>query len=151
MKYRNYAGPVSGKNSIKYYVNEEKKTCTAVLENIPWDMSETARSFVNKTPGAFGFFNVVLMDKFIKNIPDKITATAKCSELDEFNSETGCALARARVLEKLYKYRGEVMDQISDYYYDISCKAMSNSIHYQGRAEDYNEEIDAIINETFNN
>lgn len=148
-KTRYYSAPADGKNPIRYYVNEEKKTCTAMLENIPWDMLRTVNSFAKKSDAQF--FYPEIMNEFIKNIPDKIVATAKCCELDEFNPETGCALARARVLEKLYKYRDDVMDQIGDYYYDLSCKALANSIHYRVRAESYNDEIDAIINETFNN
>lgn len=35
MKSRSYVGPMSGKNPIKYYVNEEKKICVATLDYIP--------------------------------------------------------------------------------------------------------------------
>lgn len=110
-------------------------------------MDETVYAFTNKN-NTYPFMYTD-MDKFMEGIPDKITATAKCSDLDEFNAETGCALARTRVLEKLYRYRCKVMDRVSDYYQNLSYMANEVSYRYDLRAEDYSDIIDTTINETF--
>ena len=98
-------------NHINYVVNEEKRTCTAYLEDVRngmWDM-------VNKRLVHFGLNGILLypnsfdgkdfLTAVVDDIPDKVVVTVRCSPEDEFNPETGCALARARLLKKMYNYR----------------------------------------------
>lgn len=98
-------------NHINYVVNEEKRTCTAYLEDVRngmWDM-------VNKRLVHVGLNGIMLypnsfdgkgfLTAITDGIPDKVVVTVRCSPEDEFNPETGCALARARLLKKMYDYR----------------------------------------------
>lgn len=98
-------------NHINYVVNEEKRTCTAYLEDVRngmWDM-------VNKRLVHFGLHGIRFypnsfdgkdfLTAVVDDIPDKVVVTVRCSPEDEFNPETGCALARARLLRKMYDYR----------------------------------------------
>lgn len=98
-------------NHINYVVNEEKRTCTAYLEDVRngmWDM-------VSKRLVHVGLDGILLypnsfdgkdfLTAVVDDIPDKVVVTVRCSPEDEFNPETGCALARVRLLKKLYDYR----------------------------------------------
>lgn len=98
-------------NHINYVVNEEKRTCTAYLEGVQDGMKD----MVDKRLEHFGLGGFLLfpssfdgknfMDAVVTDIPDKVVATVRCSPEDEFNPETGCALARVRLLRKMYDYR----------------------------------------------
>ena len=98
-------------NHINYVVNEEKRTCTAYLE----DVQNGMKTMVQKRLGHFGLGGIRFypnsldgkdfLTAVVDDIPDKVVVTVRCSPEDEFNSETGCALARARLLKKLYDYR----------------------------------------------
>lgn len=98
-------------NHINYVVNEEKCTCTAYLE----DVQDGMKTMVQKRLGHFGLNGIMLypnsfdgkdfLTAVVDDIPDKVVVTVRCSPEDEFNPETGCALARARLLRKMYDYR----------------------------------------------
>lgn len=98
-------------NHINYVVNEEKRTCTAYLEGVRDGM----KIMVQKRLAHFGLGGIMFypnssdgkdfLTAVINDIPDKVVATVRCSPEDEFNPETGCALARARLLRKMYDYR----------------------------------------------
>ena len=98
-------------NHINYVVNEEKRTCTAYLEDVRNGMI----TMVNKRLELVGLKTIVLypnsfdgkdfLTAIIDGIPDKVVVTVRCSSEDEFNPEIGCALARARLLRKMYDYR----------------------------------------------
>ena len=98
-------------NHINYVVNEEKRTCTAYLE----DVQDGMKTMVQKRLGHFGLDGIMIypnsfdgkdfLTAVVDDIPDKVVVTVRCSPEDEFNPETGCALARARLLKKMYDYR----------------------------------------------
>ena len=98
-------------NHINYVVNEEKRTCTAYLE----DVQDGMKTMVNKRLAHFGLHGIRFypnsfdgkdfLTAVVGDIPDKVVVTVRCSPEDEFNPETGCALARVRLLKKLYDYR----------------------------------------------
>ena len=98
-------------NHINYVVNEEKRTCTAYLE----DVQDGMKTMVQKRLGHFGLSGIMFypnssdgkdfLTAVVVGIPDKVVVTVRCSPEDEFNPETGCALARARLLRKMYDYR----------------------------------------------
>ena len=98
-------------NHINYVVNEEKRTCTAYLE----DVRNGMMTMVSKRLVHVGLDGTLLypnsfdgkdfLTAIIDGIPDKVVVTVRCSPEDEFNPETGCALARARLLRKMYDYR----------------------------------------------
>ena len=138
-------------NHINYVVNEEKRTCTAYLEDVRngmWDM-------VSKRLVHVGLYGIVFypnsfdgkdfLTAITDGIPDKVVVTVRCSPEDEFNSETGCALARVRLLKKLYDYR-----------YMVAVRAMNRLTFARvffnelrcicdNRAMNYENEEDAIL------
>lgn len=146
MKKRNDNG-----NHIKYVVNEEKRTCTAYLE----DVRNGMMTMVNKRLAHFGLHGIRFypnsfdgkdfLTAVVDDIPDKVVVTVRCSPEDEFNPETGCALARARLLKKLYDYR-----------YTVAARAMNRLtfaktfftelyVTCTDRAMNYENEEDAIL------
>lgn len=138
-------------NHINYVVNKEKRTCTAYLE----DVRNGMMTMVNKRLGHFGLSGIMFypnssdgkdfLTAVVDDIPDKVVATVRCSPEDEFNPETGCALARARLLMKMYDYR-----------YTVAARAM-NRITFSAvlfnellctcnnRAMNYEDEENAIL------
>ena len=138
-------------NHINYVVNEEKRTCTAYLE----DVQDGMKTMVQKRLGHFGLGGIMFypnsfdgkdfLTAVVDDIPDKVVVTVRCSPEDEFNPETGCALARARLLKKMYDYR-----------YTVTVRAM-NRLTLVGvffadlcstcdeRAMNYENEEDAIL------
>ena len=138
-------------NHINYVVNEEKRTCTAYLEDVRngmWDM-------VSKRLVHVGLDGILLypnsfdgkdfLTAITDGIPDKVVVTVRCSPEDEFNSETGCALARVRLLKKMYDYR-----------YTVAARAMNRltlaRVFFANllstcdeRAMNYENEEDAIL------
>ena len=138
-------------NHINYVVNEEKRTCTAYLE----DVRDGMMTMVQKRLGHFGlggirfypnsFDGKDFLSAVVDDIPDKVVVTVRCSPEDEFNPETGCALARARLLKKMYDYR-----------YTVTARAMNRLILVcvffsdllstcDERAMNYENEEDAIL------
>ena len=138
-------------NHINYVVNEEKRTCTAYLEDVRngmWDMVSKRLVHVGLDgtllyPNSFDGKD--FLTAIIDGIPDKVVVTVRCSPEDEFNPETGCALARARLLRKMYDYR-----------YTVTARAMNRLALVRvffadllstcdDRATNYENEEDAIL------
>ena len=138
-------------NHIKYVVKEEKRTCTAYLE----DVQDGMKTMVKKRLRHFGLGGIMLypnsfdgkdfLTAVVDDIPDKVVVTVRCSPEDEFNPETGCALARARLLRKMYDYR-----------YTVAARAMNRLTHTcvflsdllstcDERVRNYENEEDAIL------
>ena len=148
MKKRNNNG---NGNHINYVVNEEKRTCTAYLE----DVRDGMKTMVSKRLTRAGLDGIMIypnsfdskdfLTAVVDDIPDKVVVTVRCSPEDEFNPETGCALARARLLKKMYDYR-----------YTVAARAM-NRLTFSAvlfnellctcneRAMNYENEEDAIL------
>ena len=138
-------------NHINYVVNEEKRTCTAYLEGVRNGMI----TMVNKRLSHFGLggimfypnsfdgkdFLIVITD----GIPDKVVVTVRCSPEDEFNPETGCALARVRLLKKMYDYRYTVVVRAMNRL--TSAEVFFNELRStcDDRAKNYENEEDAIL------
>ena len=138
-------------NHINYVVNEEKRTCTAYLE----DVQNGMKTMVQKRLGHFGLDGIMIypnsfdgkdfLTAVVDDIPDKVVVTVRCSPEDEFNSETGCALARARLLKKLYDYRYTVAVRAMD---RLACaRVFFNELRYtcDDRATNYEYEEYAIL------
>lgn len=138
-------------NHINYVVNEEKRTCTAYLEDVRIGM----KTMVNKRLGHYGMNGIMFfpnsfdgkdfLTSVVDDIPDKVVVTVRCSPEDEFNPEIGCALARVRLLRKMYDYR-----------YTVAVRAMNrltftdvlfSDLRYtcDNRAMNYEHEEDAIL------
>ena len=138
-------------NHINYVVNEEKRTCTAYLEDVRngmWDMVSKRLVHVGLDgtllyPNSFDGKD--FLTAIIDGIPDKVVVTVRCSPEDEFNPETGCALARARLLKKMYDYRYTVAARATNrltlarvFFADLLSTC-------DDRATNYENEEDAIL------
>lgn len=138
-------------NHINYMVNEEKRTCTAYLEDVQNGMI----TMVDKRLKHLGLHGIRFypnsfdgkdfLTAVVDDIPDKVVVTVRCSPEDEFNPETGCALARVRLLKKLYDYRYAVavraMNRLTfaNVFFNELCCICDN------RAMNYENEEDAIL------
>lgn len=140
------------RNYIEYYVNEEKKTVTAVLTGVRKEMSSMfEKKFANAG------FSALRDDWFIggtealpdvmKFIPDKIVASATCAPEDEFDVEFGCNLAHMRLIEKLYKYRERVSYDLAVKVGMIQCALMDYSEFCGIKIENLMEDIDITLSE----
>ena len=138
-------------NHINYVVNEEKRTCTAYLE----DVRNGMRDMVNKRLVHVGLDGIMIypnsfdgkdfLTAVVDDIPDKVVVTVRCSPEDEFNPETGCALARARLLKKMYDYRYTVVARAMNRL--TFAKVFFNELRStcDTRATNYENEEDAIL------
>ena len=138
-------------NHINYVVNEKKRTCTAYLE----DVRNGMMTMVSKRLTRVGLDGIMIypnsfdgkdfLTAIIDGIPDKVVVTVRCSPEDEFNPETGCALARVRLLKKLYDYRYTVAARATNrltlarvFFADLLSTC-------DDRATNYKNEEDAIL------
>ena len=138
-------------NHINYVVNEEKRTCTAYLEDVRNGMI----TMVNKRLAHFGLHGIRsypnsfngkdFLTAVVDDIPDKVVVTVRCSPEDEFNPETGCALARARLLKKLYDYRYTVTARAMNRLTLVGIFFADLCSTFDERAMNYENEEDAIL------
>lgn len=140
------------RNYIEYYVNEEKKTVTAVLTGVRQEMSGMfEKKFANAGFSAHGnawfIDGVGALPDVMKFIPDKIVATATCAPEDDFDVEFGCSLARMRLIEKLYKYRERVSYDLAVKVGMLQCVLMDYSEFCGVKIENLMEDIDITLSE----
>ena len=140
------------RNYIEYYVNEEKKTVTAVLIGVRKEMANMfEKKFMNAGFSAYRnewFLNRdSALHEAMKTIPDKIIASATCAPEDEFDVEFGCSLARMRLIEKLYKYRERVSYDLAVKVGMLQCTLMDYSEFCGIKIENLMEDIDITLSE----
>lgn len=140
------------RNYIEYYVNEEKKTVTAVLTSVRKEMANMfEKKFMNAGFSAYRnewfLGRTSALYEAMKTIPDKIVATATCAPEDDFNVEFGCSLARMRLIEKLYTYRERVSYDLAVKIGMIQCALMDYSEFCGIKIENLMEDIDITLSE----
>lgn len=140
------------RNYIEYYVNEEKKTVTAVLTGVRNEMSNMfEKKFANAGFSAcrdtLFFGGIEALSDVMKFIPDKIVASATCAPEDDFDVEFGCSLARMRLIEKLYKYRERVSYDLAVKVGMLQCVLMDYSDFCGIKIENLMEDIDITLSE----
>ena len=140
------------RNYIEYYVNEEKKTVTAVLAGVRKEMSSMfEKKFANAGFSArsndWFIGGTKALPDVMKFIPDKLVATATCAPEDEFDVEFGCNLARMRLIEKLYKYRDRVSYDLAVKVGMLQCTLMDYSEFCGIKIENLMEDIDVTLSE----
>ena len=140
------------RNYIEYYVNEEKKTVTAVLTGVRQEMSNMfEKKFANAGFSALG--NAWLLGRtkalpdVMKFVPDKLVATATCAPEDDFDVEFGCSLARMRLIEKLYKYRERVSYDLAVKVGMLQCALLDYNEFCGIKIENLMEDIDITLSE----
>ena len=140
------------RNYIEYYVNEEKKTVTAVLTGVRQEMSGMfEKKFANAGFSAHGnawfLCRTEALSDVMKFVPDKLVATATCAPEDDFDVEFGCSLARMRLIEKLYKYRERVSYDLAVKVGMLQCTLMDYSEFCGVKIENLMEDIDITLSE----
>ena len=140
------------RNYIEYYVNEEKKTVTAVLTGVRKEMSSMfEKKFANAGFSArrdtWFLGGIEALSDAMKFIPDKLVATATCAPEDDFDVEFGCSLARMRLIEKLYKYRERVSYDLAVKVGMIQCALMDYNEFCCIKIENLIEDIDITLSE----
>lgn len=140
------------RNYIEYYVNEEKKTVTAVLTGVRKEMANMfEKKFMNAGFSAYRnewfLGRTSALYEAMKTIPDKIIASATCVPEDDFDVEFGCSLARMRLIEKLYTYRERVSYDLAVKVGMIQCALMDYSDFCGIKIENLMEDIDITLSE----
>ena len=140
------------RNYIEYYVNEEKKTVTAVLTGVRQEMSNMfEKKFANAgfsaRPDCWLYSSNDALFGVMKFVPDKLVATATCAPEDEFDVEFGCSLARMRLIKKLYKYRERVSYDLAVKVGMIQCALMDYNEFCGIKIENLMEDIDITLSE----
>ncbi len=90
---------VQTKSKIRYYIDEEKRTVVAVMDDCEYDAIDVLEKMGISNINHDGYN----MDKFMMN--PIYRGKAKCSPDDEWDEEYGMALARNRMLENYYRSR----------------------------------------------
>lgn len=140
------------RNYIEYYVNEEKKTVTAILIGVRQEMSNMfEKKFANVGFSArrdtWYLGGIEALSDAMKFVPDKLVATATCAPEDEFDVEFGCSLARMRLIEKLYKYREKVSYDLAVKVGLVQCALMDYNEFCGIKIETVMENIDTTLAE----
>ena len=95
----NYSENVQPKSKIRYYIDEEKRTVVAVMDDCEYDAIDVLQKMGIRKITHDGYN----MDKFMMNTSYR--GKAKCSPDDEWDEKYGMALARNRMLENYYRGR----------------------------------------------
>lgn len=140
------------RNYIEYYVNEEKKTVTAVLTGVRQEMmnmfeKKFANAGFSARPDCWLYGNNDALFDVMKFVPDKLVATATCAPEDEFDVEFGCSLARMRLIEKLYKYRERVSYDLAAKIGLLQCALMDYNEFCGIKIDTLEENIDTTLAE----
>lgn len=91
--------------SIKYVVNKEKRTCVALLEDTERDAIVKINKMCNKD-ARFAEHAAMFVYNWADSpylIPNRFVGVAKCAVEDEWDEETGKAIAKDRLLTKYHK------------------------------------------------
>ena len=95
----NYSENVQPKSKIRYYIDEEKRTVVAVMDDCEYDAIDVLQKMGIRKITHDGYN----MDKFMMNTSYR--GKSKCSPDDEWDEEEGMRIARNRMLEKYYRAR----------------------------------------------
>ena len=100
---------------ISNYVNEAKRTCVVVLSDCENDLRVRAiKLFNSQYWDDFGFHG------YNSYINGPFRGKAKCSPEDEFNEETGLAIARARAFQKYIEAYNSEVDYLIERAYTLA-------------------------------
>lgn len=108
---------------MKFFVNEEKRTVVAIVENCTNDF----RSRISKNP----FFSVIYVADDYKGgewtfMNDSYKGIAKCSPEDTFDVEIGKTIAMNRALRKYYSDLRNKYSCFMDMLYEVIDIAQDN-------------------------
>lgn len=98
-KEHKYYENAESKSKIRYYIDEEKRTVVAVMDDCEYDAIDVLQKMGIRKITHDGYN----MDKLMMNTSYR--GKAKCSPDDEWDEEYGMALARNRMLANYYRGR----------------------------------------------
>ena len=94
-------------SNIVYYVDVEKSTVVAVMEDANYSIWNEISEIT-----AWDFVPLQEKRRIMGMMPTKLSAKAVCHENDEFNLELGMKIARVRLLKKYYRIFTKVCCEI---------------------------------------
>lgn len=98
---------VEQEKTVTYIIDEENRTVKAVIRNLKWDALNTIfRLFIKE-----GIQFCPTEENVLNNT---YSATAKCSEKDEFDVEKGKLIARRKAIIKYNKAKVAKMQKVYD-------------------------------------
>lgn len=98
---------VEQEKTVTYIIDEENRTVKAVIRNLKWDALNTIfRLFIKEGIQFCSTEENVLNNTY--------SATAKCSEKDEFDVEKGKLIARRKAIIKYNKAKVAKMQKVYD-------------------------------------
>lgn len=102
--------------AIKYVVNEEKRSVTAILEGTKFDCVNRINNKLHNTGWEIEKWSVP--EKYI--MPNKFVATVHCDERDEFDVEFGKSRAKKIVLDNYYKSMDKHEDHFREFLIEVN-------------------------------
>lgn len=94
--------------NVKYYVNEEKRTVTAVLDDESLDLALI--DYIGKQ------WNASVIAPWLLTLPTHFSATARCNEADTFNVGLGKLIALTKLEAKIKLKCTKIFD---NFYYQM--------------------------------
>ena len=83
--------------AFRYFINEEKRTIVAVLDNCEGDLGERIRKVLKRHNTNFRYYESKT------EMPDVFRGKARCNPQDTWDEAIGKKLAKERALEKYEK------------------------------------------------
>lgn len=113
---------VEQEKTVTYIIDEENRTVKAVIRNLKWDALNTIfRLFIKEDVKLRFSLDIILNNTY--------SATAKCSEKDEFDVEKGKLIARRKAIIKYNKAKVAKMQKVYDKISKIE-KSLKATIDY---------------------
>lgn len=98
---------VEQEKTVTYIIDEENRTVKAVIRNLKWDALNTIfRLFIKEDVKLRFSLDIILNNTY--------SATAKCSEKDEFDVEKGKLIAKRKAIIKYNKAKVAKMQKVYD-------------------------------------
>ena len=113
--------------AIKYVVNEEKRTVTAILDGTKFDCVNRINNKLHNTGWEIDKYDV--QDKYL--MPDKFVATVRCDERDEFNVDFGKSRARKIVLDNYYKSMNKHQEKFIESLIEINSRFFETPVELE--------------------
>lgn len=125
---------VEQEKTVTYIIDEENRTVKAVIKNLKWDaINSIFRIFIKEGIQFCPTEENVLNSSY--------SATAKCSEKDEFDVEKGKLIARRKAIVKYNKAKVAKMQKVYDKISKVE-KSLKATIDYTTKKyEKFEEEL----------
>lgn len=137
--------------SIVYFINEDKRTVVAVLDNLqesllPSITKDIAKAGIgiNAEQAVYGLLPLLRKAGEIALLPDRVTAKAVCNASDAWDEEFGKQLAKARLLKTAVRYKFNFMMNFMDILGKIQNQVGQRLDMYDKLYQTYDAQIDDL-------